>query len=313
MTNPLEHAEHISHANHDHEEHSKLGTYIGITMAVLGVVLAYCAAKVGAERTELIQALVEQQHAHAKYQAQDIKHRVAVSNLRQLHAEIPTAELAAHLDAELRKIDDEAAAPQAAAPTAGAAAPKVDKADAAAPRAEGAAVAATTRAARALGRNVAEGMTPSKADAAILADNVERYANESKAASVWVEAFDPAIHAHVAAQERFELAQLLAEIGIVIASVALLVKRRLPWFAALGLGVASLGYVGTTLASTGQVVHEAEGKIEELGKEYRDLRTRDKALEADDALIAEVRAWTGTSGPKAAPDHHAPVKEAHHE
>src|SRR5690349_13942696 len=95
----LEHAEHISHAGHGHgdghDAHAaeKLGTYIGITMAILGVLLAFCAAKVGAERTELIEVLVEQQHAHAKYQAQDIKHRLAVNNLRQLHAQIPTAEL----------------------------------------------------------------------------------------------------------------------------------------------------------------------------------------------------------------------------
>jgi hypothetical protein len=54
MANPLEHAEHISHAGHGghgehggghggqgHDEHGKLGTYIGITMAVLGVVLAF--------------------------------------------------------------------------------------------------------------------------------------------------------------------------------------------------------------------------------------------------------------------------------
>jgi hypothetical protein len=312
MGNPLEEAEHIAHAGHghgpDHEEHSRLGTYIGITMAVLGVLLAYCAAKVGAERTELIQALVEQQHAHAKYQAQDMKHRVAVNNLRQLHAEIPSAELGQHLDAALKKIDDEAAAPAAAAPKAEGAAPAAPKADAATVTktgADGAAiVTATTRSARALGHSVVEGLTPNKDDAALLADTVERYSHEAQAASTWVESYDPAIHAHVNAQEGFELAQLLAEIGIVVASVGLLIKRKAPWFLALGLGVAALGWVGKTYASTSSTVHDAEVKIEETGKEYREMREHDKTTASDEALVAEVRAWAGKSAAPKAPDHH---------
>jgi hypothetical protein len=297
MNNPLEHAEHIAHAGHQHEEghgpqpdheaHSKLGTYIGITMAVLGVLLAYCAAKVGAERTELVQALVEQQNAHAKYQAQDIKHRVAVSDLRQMHAEIPAAELGEHLDDDLKKIDD--AEPKAAELPA-----------------------ATTRAARALGRSLVEALTPNKADVVTLADTVERYYRESQAASVWVDSFNPAIQAHVEAQERFEQAQLLAEIGIVVASVALLIKRRAPWFAALALGVASVACVIATYAATGHVVREAEAKIEETGKEYREMRNRDKMTESDDALVAELRTWGGKSA-AAAPEHHAPTKEGHHD
>ncbi len=61
-----EHSEHIAHAGHgDHGTDSKLSTHVGITMAILGVVLALCAAKVGAERTELVHSLVEQQNAHA--------------------------------------------------------------------------------------------------------------------------------------------------------------------------------------------------------------------------------------------------------
>ena len=38
------------------------------------------------ERTELVQALVEQSNAHAQYHAQDVKHRVAMIALQQLHA-----------------------------------------------------------------------------------------------------------------------------------------------------------------------------------------------------------------------------------
>ncbi len=301
MDNPLEHAEHIGHAGHEdgHDPHggsSPLGTYIGLTMAMLGVLLAFCAAKVGAERTELIQLLIEQQHAHAKYQAQDIKHRVAVNNLRQLHSAIPAAELGEQLDEDLKKIDDEDAA-QAAHAHKGAAIP----------------TGVVTKAARALGRSVVVGQTPNREDAVLLADTVDRYYQESQAANRWVESFTSAIEARVHAQEGYELAQLLSEIGIVVASVALLIKRRIAWFAALLLGAVSIAYVVMTYMQTGRVAHGAEAKIEETGREYREMRIRDKTTAADEALVSEVRKWAGkrTSLPAA----HAPIETestAHH-
>jgi Domain of unknown function (DUF4337) len=317
MADPIEEAaHHISHASHghggEHEEHSKLGTYVGITMAILGVLLAYCAAKVGAERTELIQALVDQQNAHAKYQAQDMKHRVAVNNLRQLHAEIPSAELGRRLDADLQKIADESAAPAAAAPAAAPSAPAT-KAEGAAKGGTDGYVTATTRSARALGHSVVEGLTPNKEDVALLADTVTRYDHETQVARAWMESYNPAIRAHVDAQEGFELAQLLAEIGIVVASVGLLIKRRVPWFLALALGTAALGYVGKTYASTSEAVHAAEVKIEETGKEYREMREHDKTTVSDQALVDEVCAWAGKCAAPKAPEPHGAAKEAHPE
>ena len=81
----LEHAHHVAHGGgHDS---GPLSMRVGITMAILGVILAFAAAKVGGERTELVQALVDQQHANANYQAQDVKHRVAILALQNLHAE----------------------------------------------------------------------------------------------------------------------------------------------------------------------------------------------------------------------------------
>jgi len=79
----LEHSEHVAHAGHGGD---RLGTYIGVTMAILGVLLAFSSAMVGSQRTELLQSLVEQQNAHAKYQAQNVKHRAAFLTLSQLHA-----------------------------------------------------------------------------------------------------------------------------------------------------------------------------------------------------------------------------------
>ena len=57
---------------------------------------------------------------------------------------------------------------------------------------------------------------------------------------------------------------------------------------------------------------EAEAKIEEPGKEYRELRTRDKTTDIDDALVNEIRAWTGkpASASAAPARHHANARYA---
>ncbi len=223
----MEQSEHIAHAGHGghgeeegHAAHSKLGTYIGLTMAILGVLLAFCAAKVGGERTELVQTLVEQQNAHAKYQAQDIKHRVAFLQLQAVHA-------------------------------------------------SGAA-------------NVV------KADVLSMVRTVERYLEESKAAKEWVEAFDPVVSAHVTAQEHFETAQLAAEIGIVIASVALLTKKKPAWYVALLLGLGSLGMVGWTFQHTDSIMSTGEARIRQTEKVYRELRDADKSTAYEAAFLEQI-------------------------
>ncbi len=209
-------------------------------MAVLGVVLAFASAKVGGERTELVKALVEQQGAHAKYQAQDIKHRQAVLTLREVYATL--GNLAA-LDAAKRN------------------------------------------------------------DVVVMAQTVDRYLRESAAAREWVEAYDPKIEAYVESQEHYEWAMLAAEIGIVIASVALLLKFRLAWLCALLLGTLAVTIIGATYAHTASVVKPAGRRIEHAGQEYRRLRLADKQTAVDQALVDEVYATFGQKPAPAAPSH----------
>lgn len=229
----LEHMGHAAHAgSHDHGHgHGapQFSTHVGVTMAVLGVILAFASAKVGGERTELVKALVEQQGAHAKYQAQDIKHRQAVLSLREVYA----ATRLSSLDAAKRT------------------------------------------------------------DVVVMAQTVDRYLRESTAALAWVEAFDPKIEAFVESQERYEWAMLAAEIGIVIASVALLLKFRLAWFVAVGLGALAVAIIGGTYAHTASVVATAEERIEHTDKDYRELRITDKQTAVDQALVDEVYAAFG--------------------
>lgn len=252
LKDTLEHTEHISHAAHRHDERgghldSKLGTYIGITMAVLGVLLAFCAAKVGGERTELVQALVEQSNAHAQYHAQDVKHRVAVIGLQQVHA-------------------------------------------------------------TAFGSGAD---TLNKSDVLGMAGTVERYLKESNLAKDWAASFDPAVFAHVHAQESYEKAQLGSEVGIVLASVALLMRRKALWIVAIILGVISIGIVGTTYVHTASVVKVAEEKIEETSKVYEEARTKDKTTESEAQLLSSIKAWAGVPAAASAPaaEPHPAAKE----
>jgi Domain of unknown function (DUF4337) len=196
---------------------------VGITMALLGVVLAFATAKVGAERTELTQALVGQQHAHANYQAQDIKHRISILTLQNMHAE--------------------------------------------------AAGAGKTNAADMLG----------------MANSADRYFKESAIAKVWVDAFDPMIDARTESQEHFERGQLAAEIGIVIASIALLLKRREPWFLAMALGVLSIVLIALTFVEIHSAAHEAEAKIDAAETAFDEMRAANRTTAADQALIDDVK------------------------
>ena len=197
-------------------------------MALLGVLLAFASAKVGGERTELVKTMVEQQTAHAKYQSQDIKHRVAVLSLRQLRA----------------------------------------------------------------GSRPATAQEPSTStnsrEMLLIANTVNRYLEEADAAKEWVESFDPKVMAHLEGQEYYEFAMLAAEIGIVIASVALLLRLRLVWYVAVLLGISSVGISSFTYIHTSRAAEHSLAKIEETGKHYREMRNAHKTTQADQAMVNEV-------------------------
>jgi hypothetical protein len=234
----LEKAHHVGHSGHDHDP---LSMRVGITMAILGVILAFSAAKVGGERTELVQALVDQQHANANYQAQDIKHRVAILSLQNLHAELE----------------------------------------------------------------------PGKANAKDMlgmAGSAERYVKEAAVAKSWVDAFDPMIEAISESQEHYERAQLAAEFGIVIASIALLLKRREPWFLAMALGLLSVALLAMTYHHTHDTVHDAKAKIDVAETSFDELRAANKTNEADQALVDEVKRMYGSGAPATPPTDPLPTR-----
>lgn len=267
----LEHSEHISHAaGHGAATHDPLSVRIGITIAVLGVFLAVAGAKVGGERTELVGTMVKQEHAHAEFQMQNIKHRLSVLILRQMHAALPGSSTP-EFDAQLDKLGADAKqTPESAA-------------------AVGAAIASV----RALGHTVLQRAVPRKEDAVMFARLVDRYFYEQVEAEKWVKAHEPAVEAHAHAQELYEYGQLAAEFGVVVCSLALLFRSRLAWLASLLLGLASLSIVAVTLVHTGHQVAAAEHQIEQAREVYRELHARGKTRPADEALIEDVLSFYG--------------------
>jgi hypothetical protein len=73
----LERAEHTSHSGKSHTGHQHSGgTLIGLTMGLIAVLIAFCAAMVGSERNELIRTMIEQTQAHSDYSAASTKFRL---------------------------------------------------------------------------------------------------------------------------------------------------------------------------------------------------------------------------------------------
>jgi hypothetical protein len=240
-------AEHIEHAKggHGHGEghggHGP-GKGIGITMALLGVMLAFCAAMVGASRTELIATMVEQSNKLSVYQAESMKARVMEADVEMLHALTPTKAEVDKFEAKLLSVKRVSG--------------KSDDED-------------TTELKEAIAlssKELADVLTPDPEDEAHLAGLAKRYQHDTKEAKEDAECYDEKIAAHFDAAEWYERAQLAAEIGIVIASVALLLSSRGVWIISLVFAVAGAGVIVRTFVHTRGMLESAEHKIEEAQK-----------------------------------------------
>ena len=250
----LEHMEHAGHSGHGDghgDGHKGPGKSIGITMAVLGVMLALCAAMVGSHRTELIKTTVEQANSWGLYQAEAMKFRVMEANLELLKALTPNMEEEKKMDETLRNKHAHAG--------------KEDSED----------TAEIKDLIASAVDDLAELLTPDHKEKERFAKIALKYEHDMKEAKADAEAYEEAIHAHHEASEWYERAQLLAEVGIVIASIALLMSSRAVWIVAVLCGLGGAGVIGTTFVKTRSELKEAEEKIEKAKKET-------EAIEEDD-------------------------------
>ncbi|HEY6460980.1 MAG TPA: DUF4337 family protein [Polyangiaceae bacterium] len=242
-------AEHIEHAKGGHghgggHAHSDAGPgkAIGITMALLGVMLAFCAAMVGGARTELIATMVEQSNKLGVYQAESTKHRVMQADVEMLHAITPTKSEVEKFESRLETVKRVSG--------------KSDDED----------TQELKQAIALASKELADVVTPDPEDEQHLRHLAAVYAHDAREAKEDAECYEGKITAHSDAAEWYERAQLCAEIGIIIASVALLLASRRVWYVSLLFAVGAASLIGRTYLHTRTALAVAEAQITEAQK-----------------------------------------------
>jgi hypothetical protein len=208
---------------------------------------------VGAARTELIATMVEQSNRFSLYQAESMKVRVMEADVEMLHAITPNAADLAKFEGALRDIRRVSG--------------KSDDEDTQELKS---AIAVATR-------EVADVLTPDPDDEQHLKRLAKRFEHDMKEAKEDAECYDDKIHAHFEAAEWYERAQLSAEIGIVVASVALLLGSRAAWIASVVFGLACTGIIARTHLHTANALEAANAKIVEAQKRTDEIEADEQA------------------------------------
>jgi hypothetical protein len=234
-----------SGGGHGEASHAK---GISATMAALGVMLALCAALVGSERTEVLATTIDQAEKAGVQQAETTKFRVMDADRELLHAVTPSRAESAKFGAALRAVRA-----------------KSGKADAEDTREIKDMIDTATR-------SLADVLTPDPEDEARIGGLRARYQHDAAEAREDAEAYAGAIGAHDAAAAGYERAQLCAEIGIVIASIALLLSSRAAWAVAVFVGVLGFGVAVKTRADTSRALKAAAAMIDDAKKSTAVIR-----------------------------------------
>jgi hypothetical protein len=278
-----ERIEHAAHGEGAHGHGKGPGKAIGVTMAILGVMLAVCAALLGSERTELIRSMVEQSNKFGLYQAESTKYRVMQADYELLKAMSPKPD-------EIKKVEDTLRNKRKASG-------KEDSEDTAELKDL---IASSTE-------DMADLLTPDPEEKDRFSKMALRYKHDMAEAKEDAEAYDLKIKAHEEAAEGYERAQVAAEIGIVVASVALLLASRGVWIISILLGLSCAGLGGMTFSHTRAQLAVAEQKIQDA---VSHTVTIEKDDEDDDAAKGGAKHEPGKH--EAAPKHEAPKESPHH-
>jgi Domain of unknown function (DUF4337) len=223
----MEHAEHAAHSGH-HEDghgasHNKL---FGVTMALTGVLIAFCSAMVGSERNELTRAMIEQTQAHSDYTAASTKLRLIMIEIEKQHARVAAA------------------------------------------------------------RDPQGGFSPVPRFIKLADD----YSKERNLAKTWADTYKPLVEGHFDAAEGYERAQLIAEIGIVLASLAVLLSSRPAWMLSVIMAVICVIQLGRTFIHTSNVVRTSHEKIHHAEEAYSELRKSHVGENEDEKAIERLDA-----------------------
>lgn len=204
--------------------HKGSGKIIGLTMALIGVLIALCAAMVGSERNELTKAMILQTQAHSDYTSASTKFRLVMLDLENLRGAqttaVPGAQPSPVLERFIRLYMD--------------------------------------------------------------------YSTERTLSKTWADSYEPLVEAHFEAAEGYEKAQLIAEIGIVIASLGVLLASRTAWIISILIAALSVGQLGRTLVHTRSSVGSDEVKVEKAEEAYQNLRKAHTGANEDEKTVDQL-------------------------
>jgi hypothetical protein len=260
-------SEHIEHAAHEPGHQGNLTRWIGLTIAVVGVLMALSAAEVGAARTDLIATMVDENGAKNEYQTVSTKYRTLQAVLQHLHAAMPELKLMEDADKDLTALTAEVKNPD---------------------------TAQGIKATRLETKKVLSAVIPTGEDVTRFMKLVERHEKEAEAAKEWAGSYRDAIDVHKNSAANFELAQVAAEIAIVIASVGLLLQSRKvfakgAWVAAMLLGALSLTLFAGTYIIDHQRLHGAKEKIHESQAHFKGMIKEEDDVAEDRKLIEDTK------------------------
>jgi hypothetical protein len=228
----MEHAEHIAHSGGDHggSDHGSKNKRIGVTMACIGALIAFCAAMVGSERNELTRTMMEQTQAHSDYAGASVKFRAIMIELEKQRGKLVVI-------AE---------------------------------------------------NNVKVSSTMDMAVVKRFLKLSTDYAEERELSKKWSESYKPLVDAHFEAAESYERAQLIAELGIVVASLAVLLGNRSAWIVSIVLSACCLVQLMLTAAHTRKTVDRGLVLVEHAEGEYHEMRERHVGANEDARTLEAV-------------------------
>src|SRR5207302_8930848 len=108
---------------------------------------------------------------------------------------------------------------------------------------------------------------------------------ERDLSGAWAKTYEPLVEAHFDAAESYERAQLIAEIGIVLASLAVLLASRTAWLLAVVLALGSIAQLGRTSLHTHHIVGQSVASVERAEEAFAELRNAHLGANQDEETI----------------------------
>jgi len=208
----MDHSEHIHHAGHESESH-KFSKFMGVTIAIIGVLIALNGNLESNQKDDFIRTMIDQSRVHSSYAGYSVKYRMIMLELEKARTAISSAPDGGNVDAKKLPME--------------------------------------------LNR---------------LVGLYSYYSKERNLARQWSESYDALITAHFNAASGYDKAGLLAEVGIVLASLGILFSSRIAWFASIFLALLCLGQASFTFVHSAGTIQAATMVLTKAEDAFTDLR-----------------------------------------